>query len=304
MCVLRYGGLPSDEHVVPRWVRKALQISEPVREFSGTTYVGAAETLAIVFHEVCVSCNTGWMESLERAAGPVLGPLLLGAAPGASRVLDPDQQAILATWAVKTSLLLALSKFRGLDYGWVPVSTLQWLYRHHDTRMPPPGTRVWMAGFSTSEVPASVQAACLYDASREPAAQCVTFSVGCVLFQVFATEQGDADLSPDNEAWLAPRGLYTPALLQIAPVLLAASVAARGRVRRRGPGSPRRTAGSGASSSSLRRRTSWRARASARRPARPLACAAGRVPGGVRELFTGKPSVELDDHRRLFWGSP
>ncbi len=170
-----------------------------------------------MFHEVCVSCNTGWMESLERDARPVLGPLLLGAAPGTWRVLDPDQQAILAIWAVKTSLLLALSKFRGQDYGWIPVSTLQWLYRHYDARIPPPGTRVWMAGFSTSELPASVQAACLYDASREPAAQCVTFSVGCVLFQVFATEQEDAGLSPDIEAWLAPKGLHTSALLQIAP---------------------------------------------------------------------------------------
>jgi hypothetical protein len=75
---------------------------------------------------------------------------------------------------------------------------------------------VWTAGFSTSEVPASVQAACVYDASREPVGQCVTFSVGCVLFQVFATEQEDADLSPDNEAWLAHQGLYTSALLQIA----------------------------------------------------------------------------------------
>ena len=117
-------GSLSDEHVVPKWVRKALQIREPVREFSGAAYVGAAETLAIVFHEVCVSCNTGWMESLERDACPVLGPLLLGVAPGTSRVLDPDQQAILATWAVKTSLLLALSKFRGQDYGWIPASTL------------------------------------------------------------------------------------------------------------------------------------------------------------------------------------
>jgi hypothetical protein len=157
------------------------------------------------------------MERLERDARPVLGPLLLGAAPGTSRVLGPDQQAILATWAVKTSLLLALSKFRGQDYGWIPVSTLQWLYRHHETRIPPPGTRVWMAGFSTSDLPASVQAACLYNASRDPAAQCVTFSVGCVLFQVFAAEQEDADLPPDNEAWLAPKGLYTSALLQIAP---------------------------------------------------------------------------------------
>ena len=139
-------GSPSTEHVVPRWLRKALQIREPVREFSGTAYVGAAETLAIVFHEVCVSCNTGCLESLEREARPVLAPLLLGAASGTSHMLDPDQQAILATWAVKTSLLFALSKFRGQDYGWIPVSTLQWLYQHHDSRMPPPGTRVWMAG--------------------------------------------------------------------------------------------------------------------------------------------------------------
>jgi hypothetical protein len=66
-----------------------------------------------------------------------------------------------------------------------------------------------MAGFSTSDLPASVQAACLYEAGREPTAQCVTFSVGCVLFQVFAAEQEDAGLSPDIEAWLAPKGLYT-----------------------------------------------------------------------------------------------
>jgi hypothetical protein len=105
-------GSLSTEHLVPKWVRKALQISEPVREFSGTTYVGAAETLSVVFHEVCVRRNSGWMETLETVTRPVLGPLLLGAAPGTSRVLDPHQQAILATWAVKTSLLMALSKFR------------------------------------------------------------------------------------------------------------------------------------------------------------------------------------------------
>jgi hypothetical protein len=58
-------GSLSTEHVVPKWVRKALQIREPIKEFSGTAYVGAAETLAIVFHEVCVSCNKRWMESLE-----------------------------------------------------------------------------------------------------------------------------------------------------------------------------------------------------------------------------------------------
>jgi hypothetical protein len=208
---------PSTEHVVPKWLRKALLIRTPVKEYSGATYVGAAETLAITFHEVCVKCNTGWMEALETAARPILEPLLLGAARGTSRQLDPDQQATLATWAVKTSLLLALSKFRGQPYGWIPVSTLQWLYQDQDRRIPPPGTRVWMGGLNTSDRPASVQVACLGDADGKPIAQCVTFSVGCVLFQVFACEQVDAVLSPDNEAWLAPSVPWAPALLRIAP---------------------------------------------------------------------------------------
>ena len=208
---------PSTEHVVPRWLRKALHISTPVKEYSGAMYVGAAETLAITFHEVCVKCNTGWMEALETAARPVLEPLLLGAAPGTSRQLDPDQQATLGTWAVKTSLLLVLSKFRGQPHGWVPASTLQWLYEHQDRRIPPPGTRVWMGGLNTSDRPASVQVACLYDADRKPIGVCVTFSIGCVVFQVFACEQADAILSPDNEAWLAPAGRYATALLRITP---------------------------------------------------------------------------------------
>jgi hypothetical protein len=210
-------GSLSREHVVAKWLRKALQIREPVREFSGAMYIGKAETLAIVFHEVCDSCNKTWMEALEAAVRPVLEPLLLGAAAGERRVLDPDQQAILATWAAKTGLLLALSKFRGKDYGWVPADTLQWLYHHHGLLMPPPGSRVWMSGLMTSDVPASVQAACLYDDDRNPAAQCVTFSVGCVLLQVFAPSLADADISPDIEIWLAPASAYQSALLQIAP---------------------------------------------------------------------------------------
>jgi hypothetical protein len=55
--------------------------------------------------------------------------------------------------------------------------------------------------------------------SADPRAHCAVrdFSVGCVLFQVFATEQKDADLSPDHEAWLAQTDPYQAALLPIAP---------------------------------------------------------------------------------------
>lgn len=210
-------GSLSTEHVVPKWLRKALLIQEQVREFSGVTYVGAAETLSIVFHEVCTRCNQTWMEALESAVRPLLKPLLLGTPADTSVVLGPDDQAILATWAVKTGLLLALSKFRGTNHGWIPADTLQWLYLHHALLLPSPGCRVWMSGLDTSDIPASVQAACLYDEDGCPAAQIVTFSVGCVLFQVFAPRQQDADVAVDTETWLAPVGPFQQALLQIAP---------------------------------------------------------------------------------------
>jgi len=53
----RATGSPSTEHVVPKWVPAVLQISEPAKEHSGSTYVGATETLAIVFREVFIRCK-------------------------------------------------------------------------------------------------------------------------------------------------------------------------------------------------------------------------------------------------------
>jgi hypothetical protein len=161
-----------------RRARDALGTRGLVKEYSGTTYVRATEALAIVLRGVCVTCNRGWLEYLDRNAWPVLEPILLGAAPGTVRMIDPADQATLAAWAVKVSLLLCLSKFRGQDNGWIPASTLDWLYRNHRLRMPPPGSRVWMSGLKTSQVPASVQAACLTDAQDDPVAHCGTFSVG------------------------------------------------------------------------------------------------------------------------------
>jgi hypothetical protein len=107
-----------------RRARDALGTRGLVREHSGTTYVRATEALAIVLRGVCVTCNRGWLEYLDRNAWPVLEPILLGAAPGTVRMIDPADQATLAAWAVKVSLLLCLSKFRGQDNGWIPASTL------------------------------------------------------------------------------------------------------------------------------------------------------------------------------------
>ena len=85
--------------------------------------------------------------------------------------------------------------------------------------MAPPGARVWLGGLNTCDTPSSVRVACLYSDNRKPAAHCGTFSLGCLVFQVFCCEQEDATLSPDNEVWLAAKGLYVPALIPIAPAV-------------------------------------------------------------------------------------
>ena len=98
--------------MIPTWLANALDISGDVNEYQGTRHISRLDALAIVLPQICVSCNSGWMNDLELRVRPILEPLLLGARRGDSRVIDPSQQATLATWAVKTSLLLAARKFR------------------------------------------------------------------------------------------------------------------------------------------------------------------------------------------------
>jgi hypothetical protein len=113
-----------------------------VEERSGTAR--RLDALSVVLPQVCVQCNTGWMSDLEQRTRPVLGPMLRGPALPVS--LDPAQQATLATWAVKTSLLVTYRKFNAQPGGWIPEDNLRWLYLHGRSAMPPPGARVWLGG--------------------------------------------------------------------------------------------------------------------------------------------------------------
>jgi hypothetical protein len=138
-------------------------------------------------------------------------------------VLDPAQQATLATWAVKTSLLLTYRVFKGQSGGWIPADNLTWLYLHGRSDLPPPGARVWLGGIRPSDtatsrnLSASVQAGCLLDGAGDPVAHVGTFSLGHVLLQVFCCEAHNSARSYENEAWLAPAGQFRSALVQIAP---------------------------------------------------------------------------------------
>ena len=73
---LQRTGEPSKEHAVGRRMRDTLGTRGLVGEYSGTTYVGAREALAIVLHGVCGTCNRRWLEYLDRKAWSVLEPIL------------------------------------------------------------------------------------------------------------------------------------------------------------------------------------------------------------------------------------
>jgi hypothetical protein len=52
---------------------------------------------------VCGDCNSGWMNRLETAAAPILGPMVRDIA---ATELTPATQRTIATWAIKTAFML------------------------------------------------------------------------------------------------------------------------------------------------------------------------------------------------------
>ncbi|HLN66388.1 MAG TPA: hypothetical protein VK280_03840 [Streptosporangiaceae bacterium] len=101
----------TDEHVFGNWVSRLFESQAPPEGFSGKAQIFDAagnpkEFAAIPFQQVvkipCEACNTGWMPGLEDAVIPFLTPMILG-----ERVrLRPPRQRLLATWCVKTALVM------------------------------------------------------------------------------------------------------------------------------------------------------------------------------------------------------
>lgn len=99
----------NDEDALPLWVSRVLvkrhgklrlRTPQGMREVMYAKYkvpMGAA-------------CNYGWLSVLENDTKTVMEPMIFGPEPGApqSRTLTSGEQQLLATWAVKTALMLDL----------------------------------------------------------------------------------------------------------------------------------------------------------------------------------------------------
>ena len=138
------------EHVIPKWGRRSFDIKGPVRVDAREKgpgqrrRVGSMQALNVTLDDaICEECNSVWLSRLERAVKPLLAPMAVSASPA---TLSPASQKLLATWAVKTVLLLELA-FRQMyparqaegyqasqpEFAWLRAST-----------EPPPRSLVWL----------------------------------------------------------------------------------------------------------------------------------------------------------------
>jgi hypothetical protein len=203
------------EHVWPRWLARAApapkrqvlhhrrridqrkQLAEAPTRWSGPSYT-------VTVHAACAECNNGWMSDLEGATKPLLEPMLKGQV----RILERERQALLATWAFKTCVMLEFTYPRERA---IQQSQCEWLSRH---RSPPREVTVWAARYrgtslntfyrhdvmqlrAGADEDATEVAAC---SARDrapaenaplppPVAYGVTFGVRHLAFQVFGTTE-------------------------------------------------------------------------------------------------------------------
>lgn len=111
----------SKEDIWPRWIRKASphQLTEISSQMITHTHFADDESAAFVVptiterqgdttsrkvRKVCrTHCNGGWMSRLETAVKPLLLPLMKDSS---NVTLTAAEQAVVARWAVKTSIMM------------------------------------------------------------------------------------------------------------------------------------------------------------------------------------------------------
>jgi hypothetical protein len=191
-CIFCGAGPTTREHVWPDWLRRKLGIEEAVRHTSlverggkvAEEWVFNDRPYKLTAKVVCAECNGGWMAQREEAAKSILD----GMFDGRGRELHASGQGQLAGWALLKAIIFdqaAPADTRVLFPG---------LYTELYRRGEPPrdGCRIWIAayggemlGFTGMTALATSTAGQSYSGERNVCVR--TFSMGPVVFQVFAT---------------------------------------------------------------------------------------------------------------------
>jgi hypothetical protein len=146
-CVFCGGSPVNQEHALPRWASKLF--TDEVVDFARTIQYRDAEPevrpwrsrpFSATVGGPCVGCNGGWMSDLEQQVAPILTPLIRGG----EATLDLPTQHLVATWAIKTMLMLRLVT-ADKDDAELDNGMYRWLREHV---APPPAEQVWAAAYA------------------------------------------------------------------------------------------------------------------------------------------------------------
>ncbi len=188
------GGTPvTKEHLVGRWAgrfvdedqRNIFQRSDREGEPQqpGDTRRWRARAYDRQARVVCEPCNSGWMSDLETAVS-----LLLDLEALDGRPLSPDEQTLLATWAMKTALTMDAAQ--SPENRVIPFEVARSFGRN---RQLPDGAEVWLASYTgrDDQIPAFAGLGIDLDDCQNPRRgwrdiAVSTFVVGPFVFQVFS----------------------------------------------------------------------------------------------------------------------
>ena len=223
----------TDEDVVPRWLPKLLGLTGRPAVMTteslgkSATVVRRDQRMKLTLRAVCRRCNNTWMSVLESRFKGICGPAIVGRK---SMVLAPPEQRLVATWAVKTALLMELAyRFLG-EHAYAPPSNLAYLYARRGQK-PPPGadTRVWIGALGPGWRDVWHQASAFIPAGDEAQPSdrvgwyLATVAVGHVVLHVFGRDiqpdvSGRASAARNHPAWSLP-DQWTQHLLPVWPVI-------------------------------------------------------------------------------------
>ena len=198
------------EHVLPLWLRRAMNLRGTLTVWNGTQAIRTSRTLNITVRAVCGPCNHGWLHDLETEFRDLMIPAL----HGLPVLLDRTGQNVVARWGIKTWLLLETAMSHQRGGGIVSPDALAYIRTDEE---PPWGYQVWLGqvdaqsrqvmwlstvpifGRQGDEIPIGVMAA---------------FTLGNLLFLIYApVQEPPFGLGiPDN---------FGPFLSQVWPVAIA-----------------------------------------------------------------------------------
>lgn len=171
----------SREHLWAAWIHKRLPKKEPIRITFPNRSVATSKNPEIKVKTVCGVCNNGWMSHLEAACVPLIGNLM----QDISLPLDTSQQVLLATWAVKTAMVLDSTNTRERSTFYTKSECEQLRL----TSAIPAHTRVWIGRSALNGLHADGTEVALNGpdgASKIATGNASTFIVGHLALQVFA----------------------------------------------------------------------------------------------------------------------